>query len=89
MNKKNLLKFSLINLIIGLVIFAISYFMFHFVNDSGITFTWQPEAGKPFVTDMIGIFCILMIFACVIFLMIAQVCYPKEKKTEQTEQAAE
>ena len=63
MNKKSLLKFSLINLIIGLVIFAISYFTFHFVTDEGITLTWHPEAGKPFVTDMIGQLAVLFIFA--------------------------
>ena len=52
--KQKLLKLSLITLIIGLCVLAINYFFFHFVTDSGITFTWHPEAGKPFVTDMIG-----------------------------------
>ena len=56
MNRKNLLKLSLITLIIGLLVLAIAYFFFHFVTDEGITLTWHPEAGKPFVTDFIGIF---------------------------------
>ena len=53
MNKKNLLRVSVITLVIGLAVLAIAYFFFHFVGDEGIR-EWQPEAGKPFVTDMIG-----------------------------------
>ena len=79
MNKKNLLKFSLINLIIGLVIFAISYFTFHFVTDSGITLTWHPEAGKPFVTDMIAQLGVLFIFASAISFIASIVFFKKEK----------
>lgn len=82
MNKNNLLKFSLINLITGLVIFAISYFMFHFVSDSGITFTWQPEAGKPFVTDMVAQLGVLFIFASAIS-FIASIVFFKEEKADK------
>ena len=78
MNKKNLLKFSLINLIIGLVIFAISYFTFHFVTDSGITLIWHPEAGKPFVTDMIAQLGVLFIFASAISLVASFVFFKEE-----------
>ena len=59
MNKKNLLKFSLITLVIGIVVLAIAYFFFHFVTDEGITLIWHEEAGKPFVTDLIGSLIIL------------------------------
>lgn len=62
MTKSNLRKLSLICLIIGLVVMAIAYFCFHFVTDDGITLTWHPEAGKPFVTDMIGIFGVMFIW---------------------------
>ena len=65
MNKSNLRKFSLINLVIGIAVLGIAYFFFHYVTDSGITFTWHPEAGKPFVTDLIGSFGVLFIFASV------------------------
>ena len=82
MTKKNLLKFSLINLIIGLVIFAISYFTFHFVTDSGITLTWHPEAGKPFVTDMIAQLGVLFIFASAISL-VASIVFFKEEKVDK------
>ena len=82
MNKKNLLKFSLINLIIGLVIFAISYFTFHFVTDTGISLTWHPEAGKPFVTDMIAQLGVLFIFASAISL-VASIVFFKEDEIDK------
>ena len=87
-NRKNLMTLSVISGIVGLVMEVLAYFCFHFVGDHGFH-EWRDVAEKPVVTDMIGIFGVLMIFACVMFIMIAQVCYPKEKKTEQTEQAAE
>ena len=60
---KKLLKLSLILLIIGLVFFILTYFCFHYVTDDGITTTWHPEAGKPFVTDMIGQLGVLFLFS--------------------------
>ena len=63
MTRKKLFKLSLITLAIGVGLLAIAYFFFHFVTDSGITFTWHPEAGKPFVTDMIGQLAVLFLFA--------------------------
>lgn len=63
MTKKKLLKLSLITLIIGICVLAIAYFFFHFVTDDGISLTWNPEPGKPFVTDMIGQLATLFLFA--------------------------
>lgn len=80
MTKQKLLKFSLITLIIALGLLAISYFFFHFVTDSGITFTWHPEAGKPFVTDMLGQLSVLFIFASSISAISALVFFDKEDK---------
>ena len=79
MNRKNLLKLSLITLIIGVIVLAIAYFFFHFVTDEGITLTWHPEAGKPFVTDLIGIFGVLFLWSSAMSLIIALVFYKKEK----------
>ena len=87
-NRKNLMTLSVISGIVGLVMEVLAYFCFHFLGDEGFH-AWQPEAGKPFVTDMIGIFGILMIFACVVFLMIAQVCYPTQKQQTNQENTTE
>ena len=78
MSKKNLMKFSLITFIIGIAILLIAYFCFHYVTDDGITLVWHPEAGKPFVTDMIGIFGVLFIFASAISLISSFVFFKKD-----------
>ena len=63
MDKKLVRKFSIVTLIVGVVLLAISYFFFHYVTDSGITTVHQPEAGKPFVTEMLGDLSVLFIFS--------------------------
>ena len=78
MNKKKLLKFSLITFIIGICVLLIAYFCFHFVTDQGITLIWHAEAGKPFVTILIGIFGVLFVFSSVISLIVALVFFDKE-----------
>ena len=78
--KKKLEKLSLITLIIGLCLLAIAYFFFHFVTDSGITLTWHPEAGKPFVTDMIGQLAVLFLFASAMSIISANVVFNDENK---------
>ena len=75
MNRRNLLKISLISLITGIVILAIAYFFFHFVTDDGITPVWHAEAGKPFVTDLIGVFGTLFLWASAMTLIFALVCF--------------
>lgn len=80
MTKQKLFKLSLITLAIGLGLLAIAYFFFHFVTDSGITFTWHPEAGKPFVTDMIGQLAVLFLFASSMSALSALVFFGKDGK---------
>lgn len=82
MTKQKLFKLSIITLIIGLAILAIAYFFFHFVTDEGITFTWHPEAGKPFVTDMIGQLGVLFLFTSAMSAICALVFFDKENKAE-------
>lgn len=78
MKKKQLLQFSLITLIIGVCVLVISFFFFHFVTDEGIHLIWNDEAGKPFVTLLIGI---LFVFASAISALSAWIFYkPTEEK---------
>lgn len=79
MNRKNFLKLSLITCIISLALLAISYYFFHYVTDAGFTLTWHPEAGKPFVTDMIGNFAVLFLWTSAVSLLIALIFFKKEK----------
>lgn len=78
--KKKLFKLSLITLIIGLAVLLIAYFFFHFVTDDGITLTWHPEAGKPFVTDMIGQLGVLFLFSSAMSSICALVLFDEEEK---------
>ena len=79
MTRKNLLKAALIFLIVGALVLAIAYFFFHFVTDEGVTLTWHAEAGKPFVTDLIGIFGTLFLWGSATTLTFALVCFKIEK----------
>ena len=76
--KQKLLKLSLVTFIIGLVVLAIAYYFFHFVTDEGFTLIFHEEAGKPFVTNLIGDFGVLFIFSSVMSLLVANIFY-KEK----------
>ena len=78
--KKKLLKLSWITAVIGACVLVIAYFFFHFVTDEGITLVWHAEAGKPFVTFLIGIFGLLFLFASVMSLLIACCFYPTPKE---------
>ena len=80
MTQKKLYKFSLINLAIGIAVLAISFFFFHFVTDTGITTVFQKEAGKPFVTMLIGVFGVLYVFASAISALAALVFFEKSNK---------
>ena len=80
MNRNKLLKLSLICFICAIIIFAIAYFFFHFVTDSGITLLWHPEAGKPFVTDLIGMLGVLMVWSSIMSLISAFLFFPKGKR---------
>ena len=78
MSRKSLLKFSLINFIIAIFVFAVNYFFFHFVTDTGISLTWNPEPGKPFVSNLIGGLGVLFVFSSVTSLISAFVFFKKK-----------
>ena len=78
MNKRSLRKFSLWCLILGIIIFIITYFTFHFVTDSGITLVFQQEAGKPFVTNMLGVLGILFVFLSIVSFISSFIFFDKE-----------
>ena len=73
--KKKFLKLSLITFIVSIVFFALAFFCFHFVTDQGITLIYHQEAGKPFITELIGDFAILNVATSFISLLIAFIFY--------------
>lgn len=81
--RERLLKLSLVQGIIAAVVFVINYFFYHFVTDEGITLVWQPEAGKPFVADLIGNLGVLFIFGSIVTLLVAFIVFDKKEKGEE------
>ena len=77
--RKKMQKFSLAQLIIAAVVFVINYFFFHFVTDAGITTVWQPEPGKPFVSNLIGTLGTLFLFGSATALLASLILTDKEK----------
>ena len=75
-----LFKFALILLLIGLAVLAIAYYFFHFVTDEGPTLTFHEEAGKPFVTMLIGMLGVLFLFGSAVSALAAALLLPKETK---------
>ena len=82
--KNKLLKLSMWQGIIAAVVFVINYFFYHFVTDDGITTVWQPEAGKPFVADLIGQLGVLFIFGSVVCLLCAFILFDNKDGSEET-----
>ena len=76
--QKKLYKLSLVCFIIAVVVFIINYFVFHYVTDAGITLEWHPEAGKPFVTDLIGQLGASMVFASIISALCGKILCKKD-----------
>ena len=74
---KKLRKLGLIEFIMSAVSFVIDYCFFHFVSDEGITTVWQPEPGKPFVANLIGIFATLFLFGSAISALAAFILFDK------------
>lgn len=75
--RKRLYKLSAICFVIAVIVFIINYFVFHYVTDDGITLIWHPEAGKPFVTNLIGILGADMVFASIVSALCAKIICKK------------
>ena len=76
--RKNLYKLAAACFVIALAVFVINYFVFHYVTDDGITMVKQAEAGKPFVTNLIGILGADMVFASIVSALCAKILFNKK-----------
>ena len=76
--RKKLFKLGIIFLIMTLVVFAINYYVFHFVTDDGFTLTWHEEPGKPFVSDLIGQLGTLLLFGSITCFLAGAVVFDKK-----------
>ncbi len=78
--KQKLLRLSVIMIAIALFILLFNYFFFHFVTDEGVSLIWHPEAGKPFVAELIGDLAVLFIFGSAVSLLLALVVFNDDKE---------
>lgn len=76
--RKKLYAFSAVCFVIALIVFIINYFVFHYVTDDGITLVKQAEAGKPFVTNLIGMLGADMVFASIVSALGAKILCEKK-----------
>ena len=79
MNKKNLLKVSLISFLCSAFVLTFNYFFFHYFTDEGFSNVFHEEAGKPFVADLIGQLGVLLLFLSISSLIFALVVYKNKK----------
>ena len=79
MNRKNFFKLAIITLAIGVLLLVFTYFFYHFATDAGLSLVWHKEIGKPFVTNLFGIFGVLFVWASVMSFLIGLVFFEKEK----------
>ena len=78
--KQKLNKLSCWCFLLAVVIFGFDYLCFHFLTDSGFTAIWHPEAGKPFVTEMIGILGVLFLFAGIMSLLAGKILFTEKEE---------
>ena len=68
------LKLPLIMLIIGVVMTALTFYVFHFVDDKcKPTLTFHKQAQKPFIAMVFGVFSTLCLFTSTLSLVVALV----------------
>lgn len=79
MMKKKFEKLSGWSFVLAVVLFALSFVLFHFLTDTGFTTVFQQEAGKPFVTEMVADLSVLFLFSGILCRMIAKIFYSDEK----------
>lgn len=73
--KKKLQKLSLWSFLLALFFGVAAYFCFHYLTDAGFTTVWHPEAGKPFVTEMLGDMGVLFLFSSIMSQLAARILY--------------
>ena len=61
--------------VIALVIFAFTYYLFHYIGGEG---AYHEEPIKPFVTLLFGIWGVMFLFASVMSFVVGRIFFAKE-----------
>ena len=71
--KEKFKKLSRWSFALAVVLFILSFVLFHYLTDNGFTTVWQPEAGRPFVTEVAADLSVLFFFIGILCRMIAKI----------------
>ncbi len=64
--------------LIAVLIFVISYLLYHFTLPGGaIALVWQATPGKPFVTELLANLGVLFLFGSIMSLLVGKIFFPK------------
>ena len=78
--RKKFLTLSNHSFIWALILFIVSYMMFHYMTpDLTFTTVFHKEPNKPFITYLMGNLGVFFLFSGIFNRMIANIFYPKEK----------
>ena len=78
--KKKWKLLSVWSFVMSLAIFALAYYMYHYLTaDGSFTTVFQEEAGKPFVTMLVGVWGVFFLFGSVMSFLVSQIFFHKEK----------
>ena len=75
--KKKFLAFSASSMTLSVLVFILTYFVFHYLTPDGFSSVWQTEPCKPFVTLLFGILGTLFLFSGVSAFLISLIFYKK------------
>lgn len=75
--KKKFLVFSACSLILSVLIFILTYFIFHYLTPDGFTSVLHAEPCKPFITLLFGILGTLFLFSGISAFLISLIFYKK------------
>jgi len=74
--KSKLKKLSFISLALALVLFIVSFVLFHYITpDNQFSAVWQSEANKPFLTGLFAIWGVMHLFASVMGFLISAIVF--------------
>jgi len=81
--KKKLLTLSGWCFVLAVILLVSSYFCFHYLTDAGFTTVWHPEAGKPFVTELIADLGVLFLFSSIMTQLIAWILFENPERNSK------
>ncbi len=77
--KKKFKALSLWSFVLTAVIFAVAFYVFHYVTaDGSFTLVYHKEAGKPLVSQMLANLGVLFLFSGILNLLIAKIFFPND-----------